>query len=102
MFVQTKEDIFGLLARHRADLEGFGVDRCGLFGSFVSGTPNADSDVDVLVEFAPGRKNFDSFMALSFFLEDILGRRVDLLTPESLSPHIGPKILSEVEYGLID
>lgn len=41
-------------------------------------------------------------MELAFLLEDILGRKVDLLTPESLSPHIGPKILAEVEYGAID
>jgi predicted nucleotidyltransferase len=41
-------------------------------------------------------------MNLAFFLEDLLGRKVDLVTPESLSPHIGPKILAEVEYGVID
>jgi len=35
---------------------------------------------------------------LGMLLEDILGREVDLLTPESLSPHIGPHILREVEY----
>ena len=79
-----------------------GVQRLGLFGSFVRGEQNDDSDVDLLIEFRPGRKSFDSFMELSFLLEEILGRKVDLLTPESLSPYIGPKILAEVEYGLID
>jgi predicted nucleotidyltransferase len=38
------------------------------------------------------------FMDLCFFLEDLFGRRVDLVTPESLSPHFGEKILQEVEY----
>ncbi len=39
-----------------------------------------ESDVDVLVEFEPGRKSFDNFMLVAFLLEDLLGRRVDLLT----------------------
>ena len=56
------------------------------------------SDVDILVSFTPEKKTFDNFMHLGFFLEDLLGRTVDLVTTESLSPHIGPHILSEVEY----
>jgi predicted nucleotidyltransferase len=40
-------------------------------------------------------------MALAFLLEDLLGRKVDLLTPESLSPYIGPHILREVEYETV-
>jgi uncharacterized protein len=46
----------------------------------------------------PGEKTFDNFINLAFFLEDILGRKVDLITKESLSPYIGPRILQEVEY----
>ncbi len=70
----------------------------GLFGSFVRGDQRADSDVDVLVEFEEGQKTFDHFIGLSFLLEDLLGRRVELVTCDSLSPHIGPHILREVEY----
>ena len=54
--------------------------------------------MDLLVEFAPGEKSFDHFMALSFLLEDELGRPVELVTREALSPHIGPHILQNVEY----
>ena len=61
-----------------------------------------DSDVDVLVEFMPGKKSFDNFLELCFFLEDLLGRRVEALTLESLSPHIGPRILDEVQYVSLD
>ena len=50
------------------------------------------------MHFAPGRKSFDSFMSLSFLLEEELGRPIELLTPESLSPHLGPRILDEVDY----
>lgn len=102
MLVQNKEQIFRQLRDNRVAIDRLGVWRFGLFGSFAKGNQNAESDIDLLVEFRPGRKSFDSFMGLSFLLEDILGRKVDLVTPESLSPYIGPKILAEVEYGVID
>ena len=96
--VRTREDIFKMLDENRTQLRAFGVKRLGLFGSFVRGQQRADSDVDMLVEFEPGQKTFDHFMGLSFLLEDLLGRSVELVTPEALSPHIGPYILKEVEY----
>jgi len=45
-----------------------------------------------------GQKTFDYFIELSFVLKDLLQRRVELVTPEALSPHIGPRIMEEVEY----
>ncbi len=95
---QTKEDIVKTLGENQAQLRALGVKRLGLFGSFVRGEQKADSDVDMLVEFERGQKTFDHFIQLSFFLEDMLGRSVELVTPEGLSPHIGPYILKEVEY----
>jgi hypothetical protein len=73
------------------------VKRLGLFGSFVREQQHPDSDVDLLVEFEPTRKTFDHFMALSFLLEDLLRRRVELVTSESLSPYLRPHVLDEVE-----
>ncbi len=96
--VRTREDIFKMLDENQTQLRALGVKRLGLFGSFVRGQQRADSDVDMLVEFEPGQKTFDHFMELSFLLEDMLGRSVELVTPEALSPHIGPYILKEVEY----
>ncbi len=101
MVVQNKEQLFSLLSEHRQQLERLGVKRFGLFGSFARGQQQQQSDVDLLVEFEPGRKSFDNFMRLAFFLEELLGRKVDLVTPESLSPHIGPHILREVEYASV-
>ena len=72
--------------------------KLGLFGSFVRGEQNSGSDIDLLVEFEIGEKNFDNFMQLSFFLEELLGRPVELVTLESLSPYIRPHIMREVEY----
>jgi predicted nucleotidyltransferase len=99
MSVVSKEQIFRLLDENQAELRRLGVRRCGLFGSFARGQQGPASDVDILVEFEEGRKSFDNFMRLSFFLEELFGRRVELLTAESLSPHIGPHILREVEYA---
>jgi predicted nucleotidyltransferase len=50
-----------------------------------------------LVEFEPGQKTYDHFIELSSLLEQHLGRRVELVTREALSPHLGPRILSEAE-----
>lgn len=99
--VQTKEQIFSLLQQHRAQLQRLGVKRCGLFGSFLRGESNVNSDVDMLVEFEPEQKTFDNFMHLAFFLEETFGRKVELLTPESLNKYSGPAILREVEYEAV-
>jgi predicted nucleotidyltransferase len=95
---ETKEKILSQIKAQEDQLCALGVKRMGLFGSFVRDRQRADSDVDFLVEFHPGRKTFDNYMQLAFFLEDLLGRPVELVTPESLSPYIGPHILEEVEY----
>jgi uncharacterized protein len=99
--IATKEDIFNALRQNGARLREFGVKRIGLFGSFVRGEQNPESDIDLLVEFEPAKKTFDAFMELSFFLDDLLRRRVELVTIESLSPYIGPHILKEVEYAAL-
>ena len=90
-----------VLKQYRVRLRDLGIKRIGLFGSFVRGDQRPESDIDLLVEFESGRKTFDTFMELSFFLEDVLKHRVELVTVESLSPYIGPYILKEVEYAAI-
>lgn len=96
--VAEKAGLIHLLHEHENTIRSFGVQRLGLFGSFQRDEPRADSDVDLFVEFAPGAITFDHFMGLSFFCEDLLGRRVEIVTPQSLSPYLGPRILKEVEY----
>lgn len=101
MSVRDKQEVFALLAENESQLQRLGVKRCGLFGSFARGEQTEQSDVDILVEFESGQKTFDNFMGLAFFLEDLFGRKVDLVTHESLSPYIGPHILREVEYETV-
>ncbi len=62
--VETKQDIFRILHENRHRLLALGVNRIGLFGSFVRGEQRAGSDIDLLVEFETGRKSFDALWNL--------------------------------------
>lgn len=96
--IHDKASLLYLLNSRKSEITSFGVKKLGLFGSFVQETNiHSCSDIDLLVEFEPGKKSFDNFMDLSFFLEELLGRKVELITPQSLSKHIGPHILKQVE-----
>ena|SRR5664279_1722769 len=90
-----------MLESHEADLVRLGVQRLGLFGSCLRGEERTDSDIDLLVEFAEGRKTLIALVDLGDYLESLFGRRVELVTMESLSPYIGPHILREVQYAQI-
>ncbi len=94
---QTKRDIISTIQKNRDKIKAFGVKKLGLFGSFVREQQRADGDIDLLVKFQPEQKTFDNFIQLSFFLEDILEQPVELVTPDSLSPYLGPHIIKEVE-----
>ncbi len=94
----NKEDIKRILLEKKTEIKKYGVKRIGIFGSFVRGEQHQGSDLDFMVEYIPGKKNFDNFMNLAFFLEDTFQRKIDLITPESLSQYISPYVLEEVEY----
>ena len=94
-------EIMQLIRRHDDFLISHGVRRIGLFGSHVRGEERSDSDIDLIVEFKAGQKSYDNFIELCFFLEELLGRKVDLLTPESMSPFMRQFIEKEVYYETI-
>lgn len=94
---ENRQDVINRIRRLQPQLRAHGVKRLALFGSFARDDPHPDSDVDLLVEFAPRQKTFDNFLAVCELLEAELHRRVELLTRESLSPYIGPRILQEAE-----
>jgi len=80
-------------------MKNFGVKKIGLFGSFARGNPEADSDVDILVDFEKpiGLK----FMDLADYLEQILGRKVDILTPEGIRSIRIKEIAQEIERSIV-
>lgn len=90
-------NVFVILKKHKNEISSrYSVKRIGIFGSYAKGEQNKESDVDVLVEFE--EPTFDNFMELSFYLEDLFGMKVDLLTPKSLSPYMRPSIEKEVVW----
>lgn len=99
--VQNKRTLISLLKANNQRLKSYGVSSLSIFGSFITGKLDADSDVDLLVDFDPSQKSYDNFMDLSFFLEDLLGRKVELVTPQSLSKYIGSHILKQAEHVAI-
>ena len=95
--VINKASLLESLKQHSNEIKTFGVMSIGLFGSFVRDTATEKSDIDLLVDFAPRQKTYDNFMDLSFFLEDLFKRKIEIVTPQSLNKYIGPHILKEVE-----
>src|SRR2546425_7400413 len=95
MSAPTRDQTIQRLLAAETEIRQLGVRRLALFGSVARGEARPDSDVDLLVEFAPGQKSFDRFMALSDLLERLVACPVQLVTLEGLSPFIGPHILAE-------
>ena len=98
--IDTKEEIIAVLRAHKAKIECLGVKKIGIFGSFSKNKQRQGSDVDLLVEFLSDKKTFKNFMRLAFLLEDLFRRRVEIVTPESLSPYLKTHIMRDVEYVL--
>lgn len=86
-----KERLAGMCQRH-------GVTTLSLFGSAVAGGFDAESDVDVLVEFEPGtRVSYFTLGELQQDLSDLFGRHVDLKMPKTLSKYIRQRVLDVAE-----
>jgi predicted nucleotidyltransferase len=91
--------ILKTLAEQRQAIQRFGVKKIGLFGSFTSNKQHRESDIDLLVEFHHGKKTFDNYMDLKFFLEALFDRRVDLVVKDALKLELKPFILKIVRYA---
>jgi len=93
-------DVLTLLRQHEPILkERFGVMSVGIFGSFVRGEERPESDVDVLVVFNEGEETFDHYMDCKFYLEDLFGKKVDLVIKDTLKKRLKEPILNEVIYA---
>ncbi len=90
---RTGSEVLELLARNRDRIRSLGVRSLALFGSSVRDEATPASDVDLLVEF--DNKTFDNYMDLKFFLEDLLGRPVDLVLRSAVKPRLREPILAE-------
>jgi predicted nucleotidyltransferase len=78
--------------------KNFGVIDLAIFGSYAKNLQKKDSDVDIYVQLKQEAKTFDNLMELRFFLEEMLDRKVDLLTKESIREELQQKIFTEAVY----
>ena len=91
-------EVQNIIRSHAYDIKArFSVRRIGIFGSFARGEEKDSSDIDIIVEFE--RPTFRNFMDLSFYLEDLLGRQVDLVTVKGLHPRIRPYVEKDVIWS---
>ena len=88
----NREYLLDTLRAHKSTLtEQFGVTRLAIFGSFARDQATELSDVDILVSFdCPATSK--SYFGVQFYLEDLLGRKVDLVTDKALRPEIRPNV----------
>jgi len=92
-------DIKVILQEHKNYLvEKFGVMEIAIFGSYARGEQREDSDVDLIVDFKEGWKTFDNYMDLKFYLEELFGKKVDLVIKSAINPRIKPFIIEEAIY----
>jgi uncharacterized protein len=96
----TKHEIARILGKNRAYLASeYGVKRIGLFGSFAKETPTAISDVDLIVEF--DRPIGFRFVELADYLESLLGKSVDIITPAGVQGIRIERIARSIEESIV-
>ncbi len=95
---QNKSNIFDILLLNNEEIISYGARRLGLIGSFICDEQKGSNDIDFFVEFIPGKKTYDNIINLVYFLEELFGKEVELVTPESLIPYLKPYIEREIEY----
>jgi len=95
--MKSLEELKKIINQHKKELEGkYKVKSIAIFGSYVRNEQNAESDVDILVEFREPVGLL--FIHLADYLEEILSVKVDLLTPEAIKPNRKKYILEKLVY----
>jgi hypothetical protein len=96
----SKEKIIELFRNNYPYLAAeYGVKRIGFFGSYAKGHPGEASDVDVVVEFE--RPIGLKFIELAEFLENLLGRKVDVVTPTGIQGIRIPEIEKDIRESIL-
>jgi predicted nucleotidyltransferase len=95
--VQNKKELIDRILASQQQIRSYGVQRLGIFGSFVRDQAKESSDVDFFIDFDIEYKTLKNFVGLAHFLQDLLGRKAEIVTPQSLNKYIGKYITQEVE-----
>lgn len=96
----TKEAIAQILRKNQPYLATeYGVKRIGLFGSYIKGTSNESSDIDLVIEFE--RPIGFKFIELSDYLEQLLGSKVDILTPAGIEGIRVARVAQDIKESVV-
>lgn len=88
----NRDEVLNVLRAHKLTLaRRFGVTELALFGSIVRDQASLDSDIDILVSFR-GSVDWRRYFGVQFYLEDLLGCPVDLMTDKALRPELRPYV----------
>jgi len=94
------EEVKNRLFDKKAEIrKRYHVKKIGVFGSIVRNKQTKKSDIDILVEFEKGHKDFFNYMRLKYYLEELLGRKIDLVIKEAVKPQLRERIFNEVVYA---
>ena len=99
--INTKEELTKILLSRQDEIKKHGVTKLGFFGSFVRNEVSKESDVDFFIEFDPEYKTLKNFISLAALLTELTGRKIEIITPQSLNKFTANYILKEVEYVAI-
>ncbi|TRX59834.1 nucleotidyltransferase family protein [Carboxylicivirga sp. M1479] len=94
----TKDTIIHTLTTNSQMIKSYGVDKIGIFGSYARNQQTEQSDIDIVVKFEDGKKSYKAFIKLAYYLEEILNKKVDLVTYKSLSDNFIAHIEKEIRY----
>ena len=102
------EEIKEILKMHKSELkQKFAVKEIGIFGSYVRGEQNENSDIDFVVEFDLNHFNpnfkglYDAYIDLSEYFEKLFGKKVEILTPESIDTIRVKEVADEIKRSIV-
>lgn len=96
--VHNKQQVLDLIQSRKSAIQQLGAERLGLFGSFARGEQKETSDVDLVVEFKSGMKTYRNLLSLADLLEELLQKKVDLLTWEGMASFVQQEVKKNIEY----
>jgi len=96
--VQDKQQVHELIRTQKTAIQQLGAERLGLFGSFARGEQKETSDIDIVVEFKDGMKTYRNLLNLADLLEELLQKKVDLLTWEGMASFVQREAKKDLEY----
>lgn len=99
--VENKQELVRIISSHGKEISTFGVKKIAVFGSFIKNNVTPNSDVDLIIEFDPNYKTLKNLYSLSQYLQNLFGRKVEIVTLQSLNPFTGKYIIQEAEYVAI-